>query len=257
MKTSSYYFIVLGVLLLSLITESFLPLFVIPSSLLLGYFIFSQLKLEKKIEWTGFSSMFSLLIFMTAVSQTYSLFSFGELITTIDANTYFKFSIGNKPLVSLGELGVLTNAPLPTKIWSHIYQFFLQLNLTVTPWMGVLINTILVAVSTSITINTARMIFVRESYKIIYVLYYFMFSGLLWIFGSIHLRDAFALFLNTLILFSIVLLWKTSNKRKMVFPILIMIGSAIIMTYVRIEFTPILILISSSVPVFLLFNKKV
>lgn len=119
-----------------------------------------------------------------------------------DATTLFELSAFHGYL-SFDELGFLTDTGGAIRVWSALYGLIESFGFGVSPSVGVLMNAGVVSVACVVAISAAEKLFGHTDRRVAVVRYLLATSGLVLMFGGLHLRDSFLLLFNSLILFLI------------------------------------------------------
>lgn len=213
---------------------------------LLGYVgvrsIFSNAQAERR----AFLLTYAICIFTGGLVQCYSIWAFGKPQSTVDAIGFFDAILPQPPyytwenLSSLwtGEGPVGRGAPLAVAIWQYAYHFRWLLGLSFGPYVGVMLNALVMGLAAAITVRTARELFEADEWRLRRVGTLFAFCGLFMLFGSILIRDCFTTFFNALVLWGIVH-WLSRPSMKSLLWALLLTGISIgAMTYLRSRSVP-------------------
>ena len=107
---------------------------------------------------------------------------------------------------SLTEIKLKENpvGSLAVFVWNRLYMLNITLGLDHGPWVGILFNGLLVGLSAGLTIQIARYVFGSDARRLTLLGNLCASCGMFWLFGAIHLRGSFTLFVNTLLLYGFV-----------------------------------------------------
>lgn len=177
---------------------------------------------HKRLELRYYFITYSVYILMGGFWQAY-LVSKGEDPANIfvDAVLFFERILDSPPYYTWNEMFLLrhpdgsrlgTNAPLAVWIWQRVYTFHQTLGCTFGSHIATSFNSMLAALTASITVSTARHLFLNNLKKANQVGLLYSLSGMIWLFGCSHMRDVFALFFNVIFLYSVV---KILNQKKL------------------------------------------
>lgn len=111
--------------------------------------------------------------------------------TTKDAAIFYMISSGrgeslNIPLHVVEGAGAIF-------LWKNIYDFFTGIGFDSSPYIGIVFNVFLVAMSGVVALKSAKQIFGQDIRRLNLLSMFFSTCGLLWLFAAIHLRDAIVL----------------------------------------------------------------
>jgi hypothetical protein len=115
-----------------------------------------------------------------------------------DAATLFELSTDGTDLDS-EVLSLTTDTRGALKVYAFIYHLTQLLGLPVTPSIGIMLNSILVAAGSAISMIGAKYVFPNSPKAIRLVAAFFATSGLAYMYSGLHLRDAFLYLLNALL----------------------------------------------------------
>ena len=156
-----------------------------------------------KYEIRTFLLTFSMCNLVAGVAQMYSMSEFKIPMSTTDALT-FENLIGRQNLTSIEEIRNFVNAPLAVYIWKQLYSLFDGMGLKDGNWIAIQFNALLVGLSGVFTTKAAREMIGRDPKRLKRVGTLFAICGLNLLLGSILLRDAFALFFNIIVFWSLI-----------------------------------------------------
>ena len=161
-------------------------------------------RLLGKEEDRAFQLSLALCVIVTGLSQLYAQAFFGQIQTMIDAVYFYDLAITAPTYERWDDLRRIVNAPLAVSVWSWLYKLNTDFGFENGPWVGVLFNSFLVGLSASMTVQTSRYIFGQDAVRLKLLGTLFAGCGIFWLFGAVHIRDGFALFLNSLLLYGFV-----------------------------------------------------
>ncbi len=189
----------------------------------------------KKAELRVFLLTYAVCVFAGGLAQCYSLDIFGKLQSTTDANTFLRFLKPFPPYASFADLEKSINSPLAVIIWQQFYRLTGQLGFEFGPFTALLLNALIMGITGSITVRTAREIFGDDDWRLRRVGTLFALCGLFILFGSILLRDCFTTFFNSLVLWGLVRWLRAPTVLKLLGAIMLTSVSAAAMVYLRFE----------------------
>ena len=132
--------------------------------------------------------------FMAGIAAIYAN-AFGDPIQLyLDAGQFFKITSTSETqgLSFLEIQGSYENA-LPIVIWSEVYDFFSGLGFSRDRYIGVLLNVLIVAITSAIAMRMNHRIYGIHNYRSRVLVWLFSACGLLWLFSAIHVRDSMIL----------------------------------------------------------------
>jgi len=166
----------------------------------------------------AFALSFGACVLVAGLGQLYASAVFGVEMTTSDATLYYEMATQRGAGATLWQLARVVNAPLPVSVWGQCYRIVGALGLGQGPWIGILFNCFLVGLSGSVLTAAAHSIFGSDDQRLRLVGTLFATCGTTWLFGALHLRDAWALLLNvTLLWVSLAMLSRPSRRNILVF----------------------------------------
>ena len=192
----------LGALLIVLVNQTGAPLLFIALYTVLGLTLCRYLG---KHEQRAFGLSFTVCVLVTGLSQSYAQLVFAQIQTTPDALYFYKVST-ERFWDSLTEIKIKENpvGSLAVFVWNRLYMLNITLGLDNGPWVGILFNGFLVGLSAGLTIQIARYVFGSDARRLTLLGSLFASCGMFWLFGAIHIRGSFTLFVNTLLLYGFV-----------------------------------------------------
>ncbi|MBN1505720.1 MAG: hypothetical protein JW955_02680 [Sedimentisphaerales bacterium] len=158
-----------------------------------------------RAEMRAFLLTYVICIFVAGLAQCYSVIVFSNPQSTVDAVKSFFPSISSQPpFVTWKDMPGLLDNGLPVLIWQQIYKLTWALGLDFGPYAGVMFNSLVMGLTASITVRTARELFGADDWRLRRVGTLFALCGLFILFGAVLIRDCFTTFLNALVLWGIV-----------------------------------------------------
>lgn len=238
---SALLFFASGIVLLSISNNNFDVLVVAFVFLILGLLLVAICR-GSWFEYRAFFLCFSLCVFIAGLSQYYSTNVFNQIMSTPDANTFFNLLKSNPSYSSLDALKKIVNAPLAVAIWEVIYSFFNVLGFSSENYIGIFFNAAIMGISSVLTVKIGREIFGQNEYRLNKIGTLFAFCGLTWLFGSLFIRDCYAVFFNTLALWGLVKCLNKVNLFNIMLLVVLFFISAYCLYYLREESIYIVIL---------------
>ena len=192
-------------------------------------------------ELRTFGLSFGVCILAGGFAQSYSVFNFGDVMSTVDANKFYSMIYDRPPYDTLEELATVWTgdrflgygAPLAIVIWQQVYHLFSAMGFSHAPYLGVQFNALVVALSGSVTILAARSIFGDDRWRLRRVGNLYACCGLFVLFGSILIRDGFTLYLNLLVFWSLIHWLQRPTVRNYVLALVVTIVAGVSVWYLR------------------------
>jgi len=185
-----------------------------------------------KYEFRAFILSYSICVLILGFSLNYSLAYFDMLMSTIDSNKFINIIADSNR--TLEELRYVVDATLPALIWKYLADFRSMLNIgDGGPAVYVLLNSTLIGFTSVFITKIANELFVGDEKRIKLAGTIFSLCGMGWLFGSLLIRDSYALLLNTLGVWVIVKVLVTPNVKNLILALIVCSLSASFMWYVR------------------------
>ena len=236
---ANYFLFIIGSLVNLIAYFSLNPFFTFLIYIILGRLLlllftitgFYELKIYYRVALVGWLMSGISAIYVTFFKDNYQIFS--------DAGSFFYLSINNDvSTVSIIEIQDYFENALPIYIWNTVYNFFSYLGFPKERYIGILFNTISVAISGVFTVKIARIIFCNDIKKLRLLMHLFSFCGLFWLFSSIHLRDSLVLLFVTIITYFWIFFLCNKTTLKSIFLIIVInLFAFIFFRFLRVEFT--------------------
>jgi hypothetical protein len=156
----------------------------------------------KRPELRAFLLAYSVSILVGGLSQCYSLYIFADVNNFSDAVYFFNQISPHPPFRQWSELP--TDTVLAVFTWQQLYRICWYLDLSFGPYVAVMFNAMLIGLSGSLTVATARELFGDDTRRLRRAEILFAACGLFILFGAVMIRDSFIVFFNVLWLFGIV-----------------------------------------------------
>ena len=135
----------------------------------------------------------------------------------------------------MADWPILMESTLPLVIWQQVYKLTWLLGFDFGPYIGVMFNALVMAITGSITVRIARELYGDDAWRLRRVGTLFTFCGLFILFGAVLIRDCFTTLLNAFVLWGIVRWLVRSTPINLFFVIVLMVGAAYAMVFLRIE----------------------
>ena len=202
----------------------------------LGAATVSLLFRGKKPEFRGYFYTFCICVFFGGLAQSYSNLAFDNLQSTYDAANFFYPNIDLIPPFQKPEKQLFSmEYALPIVIWQQLYVFFWNVGIDSGPYIGVILNSVTMAIAASITVNTARLVYGNDIVKLNRVAILFSLCGIFILFGTILLRDCFITLLNIIVLWGTIKWLKAPKAFNTIILLFVLVVCSIFMFFLRVE----------------------
>lgn len=118
-----------------------------------------------------------------------------------DALWFYEMSTVEGGSLALQSLAVLHEGALAILVWRGVYNAIATLGFPREPYIGILVNITVVALTGVVALKMARQVYGEDPYRFQRLTLLFAACGLLWLFAGIHLRDAIVLLAVTALSF--------------------------------------------------------
>ena len=237
-QTHFTFFVVLclGAAFLSTVNATVDVLTVISLMFSVGLALVFVLFRGKKTEISAFFYTFSVCVFFSGLAQTYSLLLFDNLQSTTDAAIYFYPEIKLIPPFEAPSFDILFTAyRLAIFIWQQVYILTWHLGIDGAPYIGVLFNTLIMAITASMTVNIARILYGNDRVRLQKVAILFSLCGIFILFGAVLLRGCFTTFVNTAVLWAIIKCLCYPKVKNLIIALVIITIAAVCMISLRFD----------------------
>ena len=182
----------------------------------------------------AFVLSFCTCVLVTGLAQNYALAVFGEVQTAGDAIRFYDTVVMDTDSLTFhGGARLEIAAPLPVFLWRIVYRHTVVGPIEIGPWIGILLNSFLIAMSASIAVKAASYLTGNNPYSLRRLGSLFACCGMFWLFGALHVRDAFALFLNVIVIWACVKALASPGLKNSITAAIVIALSALAMSYVR------------------------
>ena len=117
--------------------------------------------------------------------------------------------------------------------WRYVFSFFEWLGIGEGAWLGVVVNTFVVALAGCLTVATGFELFGKHDPRLLRLSNLTGFCGVFLLFGAIFLRDCFSLLINVVVLWTYMRLIRTPTKKRLFMSIFIVVLCTALMVFVR------------------------
>lgn len=169
---------------------------------------------------------------VAAIAQSYSLATFATPASTLDANTFLKL-ISSRIDMNLEAMKTIVNAPLAVAVWQGLNGLWAKLGISGGLWIAVQFNALLVAWSAATTQELAKLLLGNNNPRLHYGVFLFSLCGMHLLFGSILIRDSFALFFNIIALYAMAKFLTSATMGRFINALLINIICGLAMYFIR------------------------
>lgn len=201
---------------------------------LIGGAVFVLLTGSVRVELRSFVLTFSVCVFVAGLLQFYSMAYFDRITSTIDAYKFLYF-LKRPSVPDIEKLSELVNSPGAIYVWRFQYTIADFLGLKSGIWIAVQFNAFVVALAAIFVVKAARLFLEGDERKAELAGLLFAICGYSFYFGSLLIRDAFALLLNCLVLWAIAISFMRPGIIHFLISAAVISLSAILMGYIRQE----------------------
>ncbi|MDP3082623.1 MAG: hypothetical protein Q8N44_02870 [Rubrivivax sp.] len=153
----------------------------------------SNLRPERSI----FTRLFAIGWFAAGIAAIYAEVLQDPLQLGSDAGSFFDLARGEAGGLSIEDIRVFTEGAGAILLWRAVYDGFAAIGFDRARYVGILINVCAIALTGVLGVRMIRIIYGHDIERINRLTTMFSFCGLLWLFASIHLRDAVVLLVVT------------------------------------------------------------
>ena len=230
----------IGALLIMLANWTMAPLLYVVLFFTLGSVL---CRILGKYEQRSFGSIFALCVSAIGLSQSYAQIIFGQIQTTPDAIWLYGISSDYfiQDDISISKLH--TDGSLPVHIWNILYTINSWIGFENKPYIGTIFNSFLVGLSAGLITRTAGYIYGSDAKKLKLLEILLATCGMFWLFGAIHIRDSFVLFLITLLMYGFIRTLSLFALRNFLVLTLILTFVSTSLPYIRDEAVPLIIVL--------------
>lgn len=207
--------------------------------LLVGFLFVCVFFNNSKVSYESYTFLF---VFAISIFWAGVYLCFYGVEKYADINHFYLLSRVGLNEQTINELG--SNGALPIMVWRFFYSMADALGFGKSMWVGVLVNSFLLGISGGLTVKTARLIFGPDAHRLVIVSLLFACCPLFWFFGGTHIRDVFALLLNTILIYYWVRFLTVPGVLNFIFLVVVTVAFSPLMYYVRFESAMLPILIS-------------
>jgi hypothetical protein len=95
---------------------------------------------------------------------------------------------------TIAEIAAITEGAVAVVLWREIYNVMALVGFPRSQYVGILVNTLVIALSSVISMKMAKLVYGFDVYRFKMLILLFSACGLIWIFAGIFLRDSVVLF---------------------------------------------------------------
>lgn len=231
-RTGVFSMLVLGGLMQAFANGAIEAVLVALFLLLFGRAIVALIFSNRKPENRAFLLMYAVCIFVGGLAQIYSLAVFNTLQSTVDARGFLS-QISPQPPFYMFTTDSQFVPNLAIGIWQQFYKVTWLLGFKFGPYTGVMVNSMVMGLIASFTVQIARELFGGDVWRLRRVGTLTAANGLYILFGAILLRDCFTTFFMTLTLWGAIRFLVRANLRSLLIAIATTGVSAWAMLYLR------------------------
>lgn len=184
----------------------------------------------------AFLLSFGLCVLLLGAGSLYNTIRFDTVITGLDVELFYELSSEGMTVEEFEDYNV--ESPLPVMVWRMLYNVSRDLDLGQEPYIGVLLNALLVGLSGSFLVRLGEWLFGPDDNRLDKLVLLYGFCGICWLFGSLFLRDSFALFCNTILFWSMVRFLVKPSIRNFIVLIIVVGIVENTMPFIRVASTP-------------------
>lgn len=157
------------------------------------------------VRWTGeherrmLFNAFAVNWLMAGVAAVYANQWHDAFQLSNDAGWFFEHA-SQSGVGAVSDLRSVSEGALAIVIWAAVYDLFAAVGIERAPFVGILVNVSLVAITGVCAVRLAISLFGRDDSRLRRLTRIYCGCALLWLFGALHLRDAFVLLAATLLL---------------------------------------------------------
>ena len=226
-----------GAVLQMFVQKAIGPVMFAPLFLGIGLAVLAIPGLSDRLSRRAFILTFCTCVFVAGLNQLYqSLFYEDPRFTGIlfsDENHFYDIArtgLTGETLTSLTTQGFSAG---PVLIWQTLYSICANLGFGDGSWIGVMLNCLVIGMVANITVRTARHLFGYDQQRLHRVGTLLALCGGVWLYGSLFLRDCFALILISFAFWALARMTANVNFKNIVIAAVTVILAALCMDYVR------------------------
>jgi hypothetical protein len=212
----------------------------------------------KKSEFSSFIVFFSVGLFWVAISSFFRIYLFDYSQNSADAYFFYQRASDLHSKESINELLLLTEGSLAVYFWRFIYSLITYFGFENTPFYGIILNNLILSFTAIMGVKTLNVIFNNDMVRAKRFIIYFCCCGIFWLAASVHIRDAFLIFLTTIIFYYAVKQMQRNTTKGKIFFFGIVLSFTIVFPFLRTEFyfIPAFIAFCTFLPSLLLQRRK-
>lgn len=193
----------LGVVLNGLSYQSFEPHIVAAAFFMLGMVLFRYTSIGGNAEWRMFRRVFSVGFFAAGIAAFYvEVWRDAVQLYSDPAGFYRLARLNAIRGLNVAQTVLLTDGSLMLFVWTPVYDFFQQWGVARGRFVGVTVNTVLVAFNGVIGIKMLRKIYGDDPYRFNRLIQLMSACGIFWMFAALHVRDSGVLTVMTLLTYA-------------------------------------------------------
>lgn len=158
--------------------------------------------------------VFGACVLAAGLCQLYTWTVFSVPQTTSDAELFYDLSRRGLLVETPAEIRLVLDATFSVMVWRTFYEIAKISGLHDGLWIGLTINALLVALSAAITVRIVEILFPGDMTRARRIGRLLAWCGMFWLFGATFVRDAFALFLQMIILAAFVWFLQRPSVRR-------------------------------------------
>lgn len=145
-------------------------------------------------EFSIFSRTLAIGNFAAGIAAYFAIVLLDPYQIASDASSFFEMSSRAGPARSIQDLQTITEGAGAVVLWTWFYDFANALGFPRLPYVGIAMNVLMVAFASIICLRSARSLYGNDEYRFKRLELFFSFSGVLWLFAGVHIRDSVIFF---------------------------------------------------------------
>lgn len=180
----------LGTLIQVLSYHSMEPVIVAIALFVLGAMLLKIPTVGGRYEYVAFRTFFSVCWLWAGVAAVFANQFDDASQNHFDPIGFFILAAGDAAGAALSEIRALTVGSGAVVLWRMVYDVFHSLGLAKERFIGIGVNVWMLSMTAVIGIKMVRIVFGEDDARLRRFIIAFSLSGVLWLCGSIHVRDA-------------------------------------------------------------------
>jgi len=152
---------------------------------------------DRRASLTTYCLLFAVGLLMAGIGGVYAEILRDTLQLESDAGAFYKLARSDSAGLSIDEIVILTEGVGAVLAWRWVYDTLAAIGLEKGRYIGVAVNVVFVALSGVIASRSCQLLYPGDVARLRRMRLMLAACGLLWLYSSIHLRDASILLLVT------------------------------------------------------------